>query len=133
MILVDATGVAMSRPGKPLFADLSVTVATGDRLGVVGINGCGKSTLLQVLAGSREPEEGTVRRGRDARVSVLDQDAPLPAGTVRDVVGGGWEAEGATPTTPTCSSSTSPPTTSTSMPSRGWRSGWPASPAGSSS
>ncbi|MGV3760549.1 MAG: ABC-F family ATP-binding cassette domain-containing protein [Actinomycetota bacterium] len=93
MILVDATGVAMSRPGKPLFADLSVTVATGDRLGVVGINGCGKSTLLQVLAGSREPEEGTVRRGRDARVSVLDQDAPLPAGTVRDVVGGGWEAE----------------------------------------
>jgi len=93
VILVDATGVAMSRPGKPLFAGLSVTVATGDRLGVVGINGCGKSTLLQVLAGSREPEAGTVRRGRDARVSVLDQDAPLPAGTVRDVVGGGWEGE----------------------------------------
>jgi ATP-binding cassette subfamily F protein uup len=93
VILVDATGVAMSRPGKPLFADLSVTVASGDRLGVAGINGCGKSTLLQVLAGTREPEAGTVRRGRDARVSVLDQDAPLPAGTVRDVVGGGWEGE----------------------------------------
>jgi ATP-binding cassette subfamily F protein uup len=93
VILVDATGVAMSRPGKPLFADLSVTVGSGDRLGVVGINGCGKSTLLQVLAGAREPEAGTVRRGRDARVSVLDQDAPLPAGTVRDVVGGGWEGE----------------------------------------
>ena len=93
MILVDATGVAMSRPGKPLFADLSVTVASGDRLAVVGINGCGKSTLLQVLAGAREAEAGTVRRGRDARVSVLDQDAPLPAGTVRDVVGGGWEGE----------------------------------------
>src|SRR5690606_34049244 len=53
----------------------------------------GKSTLLQVLAGTREPEAGTVRRGRGARISVLDQDAPLPAGTVRSVVGGYWEAE----------------------------------------
>src|SRR3546814_20184955 len=38
VILVDASGVAGSRPGKPLFADLSVTVATGKRLAVVGIN-----------------------------------------------------------------------------------------------
>ena len=91
MILVDADGVSMSRPGKPLFADLSVTVASGDRLGVVGINGCGKSTLLQTLAGTREPEAGAVRRGRGARISVLDQDAPLPPGTVESVVGGGWE------------------------------------------
>ncbi|HEY9557544.1 MAG TPA: ABC-F family ATP-binding cassette domain-containing protein, partial [Acidimicrobiales bacterium] len=93
MILVDASGVAVSRPGKPLFADLSVTVATSDRLGVVGINGCGKSTLLKVLAGTVEPEAGTVRRGRGARVSVLDQDAPLPPGTVQSVVGAGWEGE----------------------------------------
>jgi len=93
VILVDAAGVAMSRPGKPLFTGLSVTVSSGDRLGVVGINGCGKSTLLQVLAGTREPEAGTVRRGREARVSVLDQDAPLPAGAVGAVVGGGWEGE----------------------------------------
>jgi ATP-binding cassette subfamily F protein uup len=91
VILVDAAGVAVSRPGKPLFADLSVTVASGDRLGVVGINGCGKSTLLQVLAGNREPEAGTVRRGRGARISVLDQDVPLPSGTVAEVVGEGWE------------------------------------------
>ncbi|MEO7429898.1 MAG: ABC-F family ATP-binding cassette domain-containing protein [Acidimicrobiales bacterium] len=91
MILVDATGVSASRPGKALFSQLSVTVASGDRLGVVGINGCGKSTLLQVLAGNREPEDGTVRRGRGARISVLDQDAPLPAGTVESVVGEGWE------------------------------------------
>ncbi len=91
MILVDATDLSVSRPGKPLFSDMSVTVASGDRLGVVGINGCGKSTLLKVLAGTRQPEAGTVRRGRGARISVLDQDAPLPAGTVSEVVGEGWE------------------------------------------
>ena len=91
MILVDASRVTASRPGKPLFSDLSVTVASGDRLGVVGINGSGKTTLLKVLAGLQEPEDGTVRRGRGARVSVLAQDAPLPAGTVESVVGEGWE------------------------------------------
>ncbi len=92
MILVDASGVTVSRPGKSLFADLSVTVSSGDRLGVVGINGGGKSTLLKVMAGTVEPEEGTVRRGRGTRLSVLDQDAPLPAGTVAEAVGHGWEA-----------------------------------------
>jgi ABC transport system ATP-binding/permease protein len=91
VILVDAHGVAASRPGKPLFRDLSLTVSSGDRLAVVGINGCGKSTLLGVLAGSVEPDDGVVRRGRGARVVALDQTAVLPAGTVRDVVGGGWE------------------------------------------
>ena len=92
MILVDVAGVTVSRPGKPLFADLSVTVSSGDRLGVVGINGGGKSTLLKVLAGTVAPEAGAVRRGRGARSSVLDQDAPLPAGTVVAAVGEGWEA-----------------------------------------
>jgi ATP-binding cassette subfamily F protein uup len=91
MILVDAAGVAVSRPGKPLFDDLSVTVASGDRLGVVGINGGGKSTLLKVLAGTVAPEAGIVRHGRGVRVSALDQDAPLPPGTVRAAVGDGWE------------------------------------------
>ena len=92
MILVDAVGVSMSRPGRPLFTDLSLTLATGDRLGVVGINGTGKSTLLRVLAGEVAPEGGTVRRGRDVRVGVLEQRPTLPAGTVREAVGGGWEA-----------------------------------------
>jgi ATP-binding cassette subfamily F protein uup len=91
VILVDASGLRMERPGRPLFHDLSVTVSSGDRLGVVGINGGGKSTLLQVLAGTREPEAGVLRRGRGVRVSALDQDRPLPAGAVADVVGGEWE------------------------------------------
>jgi ATP-binding cassette subfamily F protein uup len=93
VILADADGVTASRPGKPLFHELSLTVASGDRLAVVGLNGCGKSTLLGVLAGTITPEEGTVRRGRGVRVTFLDQSALLPAGTVRAAVGPGWEAE----------------------------------------
>ena len=93
MILVDASGLSVSRPGRPLFDDLSLTVSSGDRLAVVGINGCGKSTLLGVLAGTIEPAGGVVRRGRGARVVSLGQQADLPPGDVRHAVGGGWEAE----------------------------------------
>ncbi|MFM7065030.1 MAG: ATP-binding cassette domain-containing protein, partial [Actinomycetes bacterium] len=99
MILLDAAGVAAHRPGRPLVADVSVTLSTGDRLGVVGLNGCGKSTLLRILAGVVEPEAGTVRRGKDVRVAMLDQTDDVPAGgTVRESLVHGldvapWEAE----------------------------------------
>ncbi len=63
MILVDLDRVTVSRPGRELFTDLSLTLATGDRLGMVGLNGAGKTTLLRVLAGFTDAERGTVRRG----------------------------------------------------------------------
>ena len=85
----------MSRPLRPLFSDVSVTVASGDRLGVVGINGTGKSTLLSVIAGTRKPETGTVRRGRGVTMAAVDQVTTLPPGSVRDAVGGGWRGEAA--------------------------------------
>jgi ABC transport system ATP-binding/permease protein len=70
-----------------------LTISTGDRIGVVGINGTGKSTLLRVIAGVAPPESGEVRRGRGTRVGYLDQEAELPAGEVLAAVGAGWEAE----------------------------------------
>ena len=91
MIVIDAEGLAASRPNRPLFADVSLTIADGDRVGVVGINGCGKSTLLRMLAREQEPEAGEVRWGRGARVGFLLQQPVLPAGTVRDAVGGTWQ------------------------------------------
>ncbi|MEO5678516.1 MAG: ABC-F family ATP-binding cassette domain-containing protein [Acidimicrobiales bacterium] len=92
MILVDLERVAARRPDRPLFEDLSLTVQTGDRLGVVGRNGTGKSTLLRAVAGAERPEEGSVRQGRDVRVGFLAQRPYLPPGDVRSAVGPHWEA-----------------------------------------
>jgi ATP-binding cassette subfamily F protein uup len=91
VILIDAQDVTASRPNRPLFTDLSLTLNTGDRIGVVGLNGCGKSTLLSIMSGERAPEAGVVRRGRDARVGALPQLPILPPGTVRAAVCDGLE------------------------------------------
>ena len=93
MILIDAEGLKASRPGRPLFEDVSITLSTGDRLGVVGLNGCGKSTLFRILSGELRPDAGVVRTGRGARIGVLPQLPVLPLGTVREAVGGGWQGE----------------------------------------
>jgi ATP-binding cassette subfamily F protein uup len=94
-VLVDLQRVSVTMADRTLFADLSVTVSTGDRLGVVGINGTGKSTLLKVLAGQIEPDAGSVRRGRGVRTVFLGQTPELPEGTVAAAVGDGWEVAAA--------------------------------------
>jgi ATPase subunit of ABC transporter with duplicated ATPase domains len=52
---------------------VSLGLADGDRIGVVGRNGDGKSTLLRVLARRIEPDDGRVTWRRDQRVGFLDQ------------------------------------------------------------
>jgi ABC-type polysaccharide/polyol phosphate transport system ATPase subunit len=49
--------------------NLTLTVAEGDRLGIIGHNGAGKSTLLKLLAGIYPPTSG--RRQVRGRVSAL--------------------------------------------------------------
>ncbi len=96
MILVDLKAVTMTRPGRPLFTDLSLTVSSGDRIGIMGLNGCGKSTLLSVLTSEQEPENGVVRRGRGVRIATLPQRPVLPTGPVLAAVEANaeqaWEA-----------------------------------------
>ncbi|MEM9615076.1 MAG: ABC-F family ATP-binding cassette domain-containing protein [Actinomycetota bacterium] len=93
MILIDVVKVTVTRPERDLLRDVTLTVATGDRVGLVGINGTGKSTLLRVLAGTLTPESGEIRRSNAASVAILDQDVRLPSGTVREAVGESWETE----------------------------------------
>jgi ATP-binding cassette subfamily F protein uup len=93
VILIDAQGLKASRPNRPLFDNISLTLSDGDRIGVVGLNGCGKSTLLRILSGDYSPDSGVVRYGRGARIGMLAQQPVLPKGSVRDAVGEDWRGE----------------------------------------
>ncbi len=85
--LVNLERVHKAHGTTVILDDVSLGVAAGERIGVVGRNGGGKSTLLSLLTGSDEPDSGRVTRRGDLAMGVLDQTGTLPAGTtVRDVV-----------------------------------------------
>ena len=49
--LINLESVSKAFDIKPLLLSVSLGIAEGERIGVVGRNGGGKSTLLKVLAG----------------------------------------------------------------------------------
>jgi ATP-binding cassette subfamily F protein 3 len=62
-----------------LFADVSLQVNRGDRIGLIGPNGAGKSTLFSLIRGHDSPDEGTIALQKSARVGYLPQES-LPIG-----------------------------------------------------
>ncbi len=70
-----AKDVSGGHDHRLLFSQLSLTVAPGDVVGVVGANGAGKSTLLRLLAGVDHPQDGNVSLApADAFVGWLPQE-----------------------------------------------------------
>ena len=85
---VVAQDLSFSHGPTVVLDGVSVTVASGHRIGVVGPNGVGKSTLLRLLTGDLTPAAGTVGRvPSDTRVGFLTQELSVELGeTVADVV-----------------------------------------------
>ncbi|HET7504991.1 MAG TPA: ABC transporter ATP-binding protein [Kofleriaceae bacterium] len=57
------SGVSVRRGGRLVLDDVTLEVAAGEIVGVVGRNGCGKSTLLLCIAGVLAPRDGQVTIG----------------------------------------------------------------------
>lgn len=55
------TDLAVVRGDRPLFSDVTFSVAAGEMLYVQGANGSGKTTLLRMLCGLITPEAGVIR------------------------------------------------------------------------
>ncbi len=96
-LVVDDVGFRYPATEAPVLSDVSITVADGERLALVGPTGAGKSTLAKLMARLYDPTEGTITFGgvdlRDAtlaslrqRVVVVPQEGFLFGGTIADNV-----------------------------------------------
>ncbi len=87
--LVNLERARLSLGTRTLLDGVSLGVAAGERIGVVGRNGGGKSTLLRVLAGLQPLDDGRATQVGGLTVGMLAQDDALdPADTVRHCVVG---------------------------------------------
>jgi simple sugar transport system ATP-binding protein len=59
--LLELRGVTKRFPGVIANDDVSLSLAAGEVLGILGENGAGKSTLMNVLAGLMVPDAGEIR------------------------------------------------------------------------
>ena len=87
---IAASGLAKAYGTRQLFTDVSLNLAPGRKVALVGGNGAGKTTLLEILAGLAIADAGTVTKPRDARIGYLPQDlGEVSDGTVRQQVAAG--------------------------------------------
>jgi len=74
MHLMSLEGISKSYPENDVLDGVSLGIAAGDRIGVIGRNGSGKSTLLRIIEGTEDIDDGAIIRSRGLRVAALDQN-----------------------------------------------------------
>ena len=86
MTQIALSGIAVEFGSTRLLSDVTLTVARGDRWGIIGRNGSGKTTLFRIIAGEAEPSAGTVARASGLRHSMMEQHREFGGATTV------WEA-----------------------------------------
>lgn len=71
--LIDIEHLTLGYGEHVVLKDVTLTIRSGDRVGVLGVNGAGKSTLIKAIAGPLEPMSGTLRRGQGLVIGYFAQ------------------------------------------------------------
>jgi ATP-binding cassette subfamily F protein uup len=88
--LLAVNDLALAYGHEHLLKELTLSVAPGEKVGLVGRNGCGKTSLLRILAGHQNADSGEVTRKRGLRIGYLPQEFELDANlTVRQNIEAG--------------------------------------------
>jgi ATP-binding cassette subfamily F protein uup len=78
--LLHASDLALAYGSRAIFDGLTLTIAEGERVGLVGVNGSGKSSVMRILARAAAPDRGEVQLRRGATVTYLPQEPEFPPG-----------------------------------------------------
>ncbi|MBO5452569.1 MAG: ABC-F family ATP-binding cassette domain-containing protein [Clostridia bacterium] len=73
MILLTASKIKKSYGIDTILEDVSFTLSSGDRTGVLGINGAGKTTLFKLITDEISPDEGSIFRNKNIKISYMKQ------------------------------------------------------------
>jgi ATP-binding cassette subfamily F protein uup len=87
--LLNLKAVEKGYASRSVLREITLGIAAGERIGVVGQNGGGKSTLLRLIAGVESADDGAITRAGDVDVALLGQHDQLDERcTIREVLVG---------------------------------------------
>ncbi len=72
---LELVSITKTYPGVVALDDVSLAIAPGEVIGLIGENGAGKSTLMRVLGGVAAPTKGTIRIDGTERAALTVNDA----------------------------------------------------------
>ena len=72
--IIELHNVRKSFDNKTIIENFSYNLLRSDRIGIVGRNGAGKSTLLHMIAGTLQPDGGTVETGTTVKIGHFSQE-----------------------------------------------------------
>ncbi|MHC4766829.1 MAG: ABC-F family ATP-binding cassette domain-containing protein [Planctomycetota bacterium] len=85
MSLLTLANVHLAFGAHVVLDKVTLSIESGQKIGLIGRNGSGKTTLMRVMLGEAAPDAGTVQTARGARVGYLRQDPDFdPDESVRD-------------------------------------------------
>lgn len=73
MSIIVCGGVSLSYGADVILDNITFSVNTGDKVGIIGVNGAGKSTLLSIIRGNLETTKGDVFISNGAEIGCLEQ------------------------------------------------------------
>lgn len=71
--VIEFKNVTKSFEGRVLLDDLNLNVPSGAIVGIVGGNGAGKSTLFRMIAGTEQPDSGSIELGDSVKLAFVEQ------------------------------------------------------------
>ena len=78
--MLQTLNITKSFGDRLLFADVSLSISEGEKVGLIAPNGAGKSTFLNIIAGIEAPDSGSVVFERGTRVGYLTQTPAFKEG-----------------------------------------------------
>ena len=77
MTLLSANELRLAYGHQTLLDGVTLAVAAGEKVGLVGRNGCGKTSLLKIIAGENQADSGDISARRELRIGYLPQEFEL--------------------------------------------------------
>ena len=71
--LITAKNLTVTRQGKHILNDVSITIEKQGFITIIGPNGSGKSMLLKCLLGFYQPESGQITKQKDLKIGYVPQ------------------------------------------------------------